>query len=101
MPMKDLTSLAIVDMLFDAGDQAAGDALLGRAIDEAYAAGADVCACLINPLGRYFAFLKQRGFFRTPESFTLILHEPPDSPKRVADIPPADWHLTWFDHDYV
>jgi hypothetical protein len=101
MPMKELTTVAVVDLLFAEGDEAAGDALLARAIDEAYAAGADVCACLVNPLGRYFSFLKKRGFFKTPESFTLILHEPPNSPKRVCDIPPADWHLTWFDHDYV
>jgi hypothetical protein len=101
MPMKDLTSLAVVDILFAPDDEPAGDALLARAIDEAYAAGADVCACLVNPQGRYFSFLKKRGFLRTPETFTLILHEPPDSPKRLAEVPAADWHLTWFDHDYV
>jgi hypothetical protein len=101
MPMKTLASLAIVDILFAADDTAAGDALLARAIDEAYAARVDVCACLVNPHGRYCELLRKRGFLKTPESFTLIVHEPPDSPHRLADVPPADWHLTWFDHDFV
>ena len=93
--------MAIVDILFAPDDKVAGDALLGRAIDDGYAAGVDVCACLLNPLGPYYGFLKKRGFLKTPETFTLIVHEPPNSVHKLTEIPPADWHLTWFDHDYV
>jgi hypothetical protein len=99
--MKELKSLAIVDVLFAPGDTAVGNALVNRALDEAKAARADVCACLLNPLGSYYAFFKKRWFLKTPEAFTLIVHEPPNSSLRLAEIAPADWHLTWFDHDYV
>ncbi len=101
MPMKEFTSHAIVDILFAPDDKATGNALVNTALDEARAESADVCACLLNPQGQYYRFFRNRGFFRTPESFTLIVHEPPNCRHRPTEIRPADWHLTWFDHDFV
>ena len=99
--MKNLTSLAIVDVMFGEDDRATATALINHALGEARRESADVCACMLNELSPYYPTLKRHGFLRTPETFTLILHEPPASPHRLSEAPPADWHLTWFDHDFV
>jgi hypothetical protein len=101
MPMKELTALAVVDILFDPADTAAGNALVNTALDQVRHANADVCAAIVNPHGPYLALLKRHGFIRTPESFTVIVHDPNDQPLNLTAIPPADWHFTWFDHDFV
>lgn len=101
MPMKDLTALAIVDILFAPGDEATCNVLINVALDEARKASADVCACLLNPEGGYYRYFKKRLFVRTPESFTVILHEPKEPKHHLAQAQPAEWHFTWFDHDFV
>lgn len=101
MPMKRLTSLAVVDVLFAADDHGIANALINATLREARQEAADVVACLLNPASRYYLAFKRNLFLRTPESFTLILHEPPDARHGLAAATPADWHLTWFDHDFV
>ena len=101
MPMKQLTSLAVVDVLFAANDHGVANALINAALREAKRKSVDVVACLLSADGPYYRAFKRNLFLRTPESFTLILHEPPDAKHRLSDAPPADWHLTWFDHDFV
>ena len=57
-------------------DTAAGNALIYAAIDEAPRASADVCAAILNSAGPFFAFLKRRGFVRTPYSSNAALPLP-------------------------
>lgn len=101
MLMKDLTALAIVDILFAPGDEATCNVLINVALNEARNTSADVCACLLNPESGYYRYFKKRLFVRTPESFTVILHEPKEPKHYLSDAQPAQWHFTWFDHDYV
>jgi hypothetical protein len=101
MPMKDLTALAIVDILFAADDKATGNALINRALDEARTEAVDVCACLLSTDDPYYPLFKKRLFVRTPESFTVIVHEPKQPKLHLTQTKPADWHFTWFDHDFV
>lgn len=101
MPMKDLTALAVVDVLFAPGDESTCNTLINVALEQARAASADVCACLLNPEGSFYRYFARRLFVRTPESFTVILHEPKEPRQHLGDTRAAQWHFTWFDHDYV
>jgi len=42
--------------------------------------------------------LKRYIYLKTPESFSLVFHEPKEA---LPDFDFEKWHLTWFDHDYV
>jgi hypothetical protein len=94
MKMKRYDVLALVDILFESE---AGRALVRKTLDEAGKARVDFCACMINPVSPLAGMLKRNLFLKTPESFTLIVHQPKDSSLKLA----GDWHLTWFDHDFV
>jgi hypothetical protein len=94
MNMKRYDVLALVDMLFE-GE--AGRALLRAVLDEAGRAGAQLCACMAPPASPLAGLLKRNLFVKTPEAFTLIVHQPKDSPLDLR----GPWHLTWFDHDFV
>ena len=53
--------------------------------------------------------LRRDLYFKTPESFTLIVHatgnrsrEPEEMPEQgVAQTAIRDWYVTWHDNDYV
>lgn len=100
MPMKHLDALAVVDIAFDPADRLVGAMLLRRCDREAMRARCDVAAAIMNPGSPFAAALRRFGYFATPESFTLIVHAPKDA---VAQLEGTfgQWHLTWFDHDYV
>lgn len=101
MPMKQLTSLAIVDVLFEPGERGVANALINAALREAHEQSADLVSVLLNGASPYYRAFRSNLFLPTPESFTLILHEPAGAPLGLCSAAPADWHLTWFDHDFV
>lgn len=100
MPMREFSTLAIVDILCDPADIAAADALLAAVHEEAKRRRVDLVSAALTPSSPFRPLLARWGFMRTPEFFTLITHEPKGAP-RISGHPAEDWHLTWFDHDFV
>lgn len=101
MKMKGLDALALVDFAFDPKDLRAGRAVLAACRQEAVRQGVDVIATTLNPHSPFLPFLRRAGFFKTPETFKLVVHTPKGSPLAFDSELFANWHLTWFDHDYV
>lgn len=101
MPLKHLDALAIVDLAYDPRDAGAARALLRRCDAESLRAGVDVAAAIVSPGSPFARGLARFGYLRTPESFTLVVHGPNDAQPPFSERLFPDWHLTWFDHDYV
>ena len=101
MAMREFETLAVVDLLFDMDRPDVGHALLRRAHQLAISEGVDIAVAMLNELSPFRRILRLWGFLESPEQFTLILHERKDAPHRLATRPPQDWHVTWFDHDFV
>lgn len=101
MPMQSFDALGIVDILFDLKRPAVGHALLRQIHRLAVRSGVDLTAAMMGKQSPYRWFLHRWGFLPTPETFTVILHEPRNSPRRLSARPATDWHVTWFDHDFV
>lgn len=100
MPMREFNTLAVVDILHDPDDVDAADALLSVVHEEAKRRKVDLASAALPPGSPFRPALSRRGFLRTPEFFTLITHEP-KGVDRITSRPQSDWHLTWFDHDFV
>jgi hypothetical protein len=93
--------LAIVDLLYEVGRPAVGHALLRQVHAIARGEGVDLSVTMISNKSPYLPLLRKWGFLATPEKFTLITHEPKNGRHRLNDRPFSDWHVTWFDHDFV
>ena len=100
MSLKGFDVLVIVDLFFDPGRHDVGRALVSRAHRVALAERVDMSVCLMNGTDPLLPVLERAGFMRTPESLTLIVHEPRGNADRISSAALEDWHLTWFDHDY-
>lgn len=101
MPMKSFDALAVVDFLFALNRPQVGHALMRQVHRIACAEGVDLSVTMLNYTSPYLGLLRTWGFLRTPEKFTLITHEPKGSHYRLQARPFEDWHVTWFDHDFV
>jgi hypothetical protein len=102
MRMKGHEASALVDMVFAYNDRRVGNALLAACSDEAHRNGAEVIATIANPNSNLVPILRRNGYLRTSEDFSLVIQAPKGS--REAEILSRafkDWHITWFDHDYV
>ena len=100
MPMKAFRALAIADLWHDPAFPVAGDALLALVHRLALAEQVDLAACLMPPGSPMAALLRRHWFLESPESFTLTVYQPHrDLPYTGSSL--ADWHPTWYDHDYV
>lgn len=101
MRMLEFEVLAIVDILYPSERRDVGSALFRKIHDLALETRADMTACLLNPHSPFLPMLKRQGFLKTPEGFNLVVHEPKDGAVRFKPGSFNQWHLTWFDHDYV
>jgi hypothetical protein len=101
MPMREFETLAVVDLLFDIDCPGVGHALLRRAHRLALSEGVDIAVAMLNEFSPFRRILRLWGFLESPEQFTLVLHERKDAPHRLTTRPAQDWHITWFDHDFV
>lgn len=101
MRMHEFDVLAIVDILYPSEHRDTGGALLSKTHELALQFKADLVVCLLNPHSPFLPTLKRHGFLKTPEGFSLIVHEPEDGAVKFAPGSFEKWHLTWFDHDYV
>lgn len=96
--MLDFHVLAVVDILYPPEREDIGKRLLKAAHQEAAGLKVDMTACLLNPHSPMLSLFKKRFYFKTPESFVFILHE---RGKTISKEEFKNWHLSWFDHDYV
>jgi len=99
MKMKQFDVLAIVDILFSPERFDAGKALLNASHEIALQLHVDMSTCLFSPHDPLFPILKKCGYFKTPETFSLFLHEPKGSRPQFKEDTFDKWHLTWLDHD--
>ena len=101
MPMREFDALAVVDLLFDCTRPDVGHALLRRVHRLAIAEGVDIAVTMMNEHSPFRRVLRRWGFVESPEQFTLLIHEPGNAGHALASRPARDWHITWFDHDFV
>jgi hypothetical protein len=101
MEMNRFDVLAIVDILFSPDRVDAGKALLTAARKIALQLNVEMSACLLNPYDPLCPVLKKCGYFKTPETFSLFVHEPKGTKPYFSKATFDKWHLTWFDNDAV
>lgn len=101
MKMFEFDVLVIVDIVYFSERRDAGGALFRKIHELALKLRADLAVCLLNPHSPFLPILRRHGFLKTPEGFSLIFHEPEDGGMQFKPDSFEQWHLTWFDHDYV
>lgn len=101
MKMKQFDVLAIVDILFSPERFDTGNALLNAVHNMAVQLNVDMSSCLLNPYDPLFPILNNCGYFRTPETFSLFVHEPKGRRPHFREDTFNKWHLTWLDHDSI
>lgn len=101
MKMKGFQCLAIVDIVYAPDRADVGKALLRRVYQHGRNEKVSLVTTLFNPHMHLAKLFRRSGFLKTPQSFTVLVHEPgPDEPK-INEDSFKGWYLTWFDHDYV
>ncbi|MEM3101454.1 MAG: GNAT family N-acetyltransferase [Candidatus Nitrosotenuis sp.] len=101
MKMKQFDVLAIVDILFSPERVDVGRALLNATHKIALQLNVDMSTFLSSPHDPLFPILKKYGYFKTPDTFYLFLHEHKGSNLQFKEDTFNKWHLTWLDHDSV
>jgi len=101
MEMNRFDVLAIVDILFPPERFDVGKALLNAVHKIALQSNVEMSACLLNPQDPLCPVLRKCGFFKTPETFSLFVHEPKGTKPHFSEESFDKWHLTWFDNDAV
>ena len=101
MKMKQFNVLAIVDILFSPERGDAGKALLNAVHETAVELNVDMSSCMLNPHDPLYPTLQGSGYFKTPETFSLFIHEPKGTRPHFNTNSFVKWHLTWFDNDAV
>jgi hypothetical protein len=101
MRMRDFDALAVVDIVFPPDRPEVGRALLRQAHCVALETRVDLAACMFNPASSLLPVLRWSGFLRTPDGFSMIVHQPKGAAPLIDAQTFQRWHLTWLEHDYV
>jgi hypothetical protein len=101
MKMSSFDVLALVDLLWDPQRQDVAQALRHTVHLAALEAGVELATCMLNPHSPLLPHLSRWGFLKTPEAFELVTHSPNSRPVSLERSSYRDWHITWFEHDYV
>lgn len=101
MEMNSFDVLAIVDILFSPARIDAGRSLLNAVHKIAIQLDVEMSACLLNQFDPLLPVLKKCGYLKTPETFSLFVHEPKGIKPHFSEASFDKWHLTWFDNDVV
>lgn len=101
MEMNRFDVLAIVDILFSPDRIDVGKALLNAVHKIALQLNVEMSACLLNQYDPLCPVLQKCGYFKTPEKFSLFVHEPKGTRPHFSEASFDKWHLTWFDNDAV
>ena len=99
--MNGFDVLAIVDILFTPDRIDVGKSLLNAVHKMALQLNVEISACLLNPYDPLCPTLKKCGYLKSPEIFSLFLHEPKGTSHHFSKDSFDKWHLTWFDNDAV
>ena len=98
-PMKGLPTLTVVDLV--SANDAVALALLSEAERIGRDEGAALLAALLPRHGRFRRAYRRIGFMETPEFFTLVVHNRGGTTPAVVPLAFEDWHLSFFEHDFV
>ena len=101
MPMKQFSSLAIVDVVAMDDDEETASTLLNHCAKIAKQENVDFISTAFPKHYCFRKLLQRKGFIETKEKFTLVIRIPKES---ELAIQPADfnrWFISWFDHDFV
>jgi predicted N-acetyltransferase YhbS len=101
MNMKQFDVLAIVDILFSPERPDVGKALLNAVHKAAINLNVDMISCMLNSHDPLCPTLQGAGYFKTPETFSLFVHEPKGTNHHFSTDSFNNWHLTWLDNDAV
>ncbi|MHA2039545.1 MAG: hypothetical protein ACW98X_24250, partial [Promethearchaeota archaeon] len=101
LDMRGFDVLAIVDILFSPDRIDVGKSLINAVHKKAMQLDVEMSACLLNPHDPLCPIIRKCGYFKTPETFSLIVHEPKGTTPHFSEDSFDKWHLTWFDHDAV
>lgn len=101
MPMKQFLSVAIVDLVIFKDDKKVFNALMKRCITFAHQNNADLVASALTDHDGLRNFFRRAGFFKSREKFTIVGHFPKNGKIKFSEFLFSDFHLNWFDHDYV
>ena len=101
MEMNRFDVLAIVDILFPPDRFDIGRSLLNAVHNIALQLNVEISVCLLNTYDPLCPILKRCGYFKTPETFSLFVHEPKGTNPHFSEDSFDKWHITWFDNDAV
>lgn len=101
MSMKGYQTVAIVDLIVEDKDTKIRSALLKYAVKFAKSNGVDLIAALGNPVPGNELLAMKKGFIKTREEFSLLIYAASDFFNDPNMIRREDWHISWFDHDFV
>ncbi len=101
MPMKEFSTIAIVDIVWDLSDIKFATSLIRFACSYSKQQGVDLVSILISPVDELLKALKHCGFLRTPEKFTLVVNYPKSKKLFTDENYDKKWFVSWFDHDFV
>ena len=101
MPMKQFSTLAIVDLIALDEDKAAVAALMNASVPIAAKEKVDLVTTAFPAHYRFCQLLYRKGFISTSEKFTLITRLPQDSTITFNQNDFKRWFINWFDHDFV
>lgn len=101
MNMQEFSSLAVVDLLCDFKEEQIFKALVKEIHRLALRLNVDLVSTILSPHSKFLSFFKKLGFLKTPEYFTLVADQPKESNITFSPEMQKDWHINWFDHDYV
>jgi hypothetical protein len=101
MSMKGYRTVAIVDLIVGGEDARTRSALIKHTVKFAKKNGVDLVATLGNPFPGNKLLALRYGFINTREEFSLLIYAASNFFNDSNLICSENWHISWFDHDFV
>ena len=101
MKIKELTCTMIVDIVVKDNNKEVLYSLLNKCKDLSKNSNADVMAYAATVHDDILNLIKRFGFIKSPEYFTIVGHFNNNSNFIIGKFDFSDFHINWFDHDYV
>lgn len=101
MPMKQFSCVTIVDLVVLEGDKKSFNALMKKCISFARGHNVDLVVSALTDHDVLKSYFYSTGFFRSQEKFTIVGHFPKKEFLKFTNFKFTDFHINWFDHDYV
>jgi hypothetical protein len=101
MQMKGFLSVAIIDIVVFNDDKNVFKALVNKSILYARQSNAELVVSAITDHDGLKNSFQRSGFVKTREQFTIVGHFPKNGRLKFSEFNFSDFHINWFDHDYV